>query len=173
MIGFQIALVLAVVAFTIGRDVGLTTREGRSAPPDQISQPNPPSPNAGADHQTDGSSVALRPGTNERLVESTVQYHWQHRYWQPQGDRLVGFYRTEFGSYEGYILNWRSRRREFFIIGPPRELSSHMHASCFFPRGNDLFFVHFGRTPSSVDAGILEVEMVLAEALTGLNQRPR
>jgi hypothetical protein len=97
--------------------------------------------------------------------------YWDLQHWLRQGDRLVGFYRTPQGSYGGYILHPDLPRPEFFIVRPPKELEQHRHWICFRPIGNETYSVHFNPAPQNPDAGILEVEKVLTEALTGRGRR--
>ena len=97
--------------------------------------------------------------------------YWETKRWKLKGDRLIGFYRTPYGSYEGYIKEPKSERPEFFIINPPNELRSHPHARCFQRREEGHYAVHFYPAPSCPDAGILEVERVLVEAFTGQRRR--
>jgi hypothetical protein len=93
------------------------------------------------------------------------------RHWQRKGDRLVGFYRTRYGSYEGYIKHPEYSRPEFYIVNPPAELWNHPHRHCFRKAEGDHYAIHFYPVPSFPDAGILEVERVLVEALTGQRGR--
>jgi len=112
------------------------------------------------------------PQEEDRIVIRPIKRpYWEQKGWKPNGDRLIGFYETPMGLFQGYIEDWRSRRPQFYIIKPPRELRYHNHWACFREKGNNLFWVHFGETPTNPDAGILEIEKVLAEALSRADRR--
>ena len=110
-------------------------------------------------------------GDEVTVIRHVVEPYWQERHWQPHGKRLDGFYRTPLGSFQGYVEDWQSRSPNFYIIDPPKRLRHHSHWACFRSRGNGRYWVHFGRTPSSADGGIIEIEKVLAEALSGSPRR--
>ena len=100
------------------------------------------------------------------VIHPVDRPYWDLRHWYRVGDRLTGFYRTRGGSYEGYILDSQAPRPQFFIVHPPQELHKHPHAICFRPVGRGTFAIHFNPAPRNPDAGILEVEKVLGEALS-------
>ena len=100
-----------------------------------------------------------------------VRPYWDLNHWKLKGDRLVGFYRTRYGSYEGYINHPKSSRPEFYIAGPPAALRDHRHWICFRSIGGNRYAIHFVPAPPHPDAGILEVERVLFEALSGQGRR--
>ena len=100
-----------------------------------------------------------------------VRPYWDVNHWKLKGDRLAGFYRTRHGSYEGYINHPKSSRPEFYIVKPPEELRHHRHWICFHHIGGGRYSIHFSPAPSFPDAGILEVEEVLFEALSGQGRR--
>ena len=106
------------------------------------------------------------------IAEHAVDPYWLEMGWKIAGNRLVGFYRTRMGSYEGHISDWQTKQPLFFITSPPSELARHEHVYCFRPRGNGLYWVHFRRLYSDIDAGIIEIETVLAQALAGTHQKP-
>lgn len=108
----------------------------------------------------------VRPAQRARVAIHPVDRpYWRYKHWKVRGNQLDGFYRTPLGSFEGHIKQFRSHRPEFFIVNPPRQLKSHAHWACFHSRGPNRYWIHFGSAPASPDAGILEVERVLAEAL--------
>jgi len=96
---------------------------------------------------------------------------WDVEHWRVNGDRLVGYYRTPYGSFEGVITQWRSPRPQLEIVGPPQELRDSAHWPCFQPVGNNHYAIHFSPPPPNPDAGIVAVEAVLAEALAGQRRR--
>jgi len=93
--------------------------------------------------------------------------YWDLTHWREVGDRLVGFYRTPWGSFEGYILHARGKRPQFYLVNPPPELSRHPHRGCFHDTGQNTntYLVHLWPVPENADAGILAIEKVLGEAL--------
>ena len=101
-----------------------------------------------------------------RTVRPVQRPYWELQHWRFNGSALVGFYRTPFGSYAGRIENARSRNPSFYIFNPPGALRGHPHWICFHHKGNGRYWIHFSPAPPTPDAGILEVEKVLAEALS-------
>ena len=117
-------------------------------------------------------SPPARDNHPQRIVIHPVArpYH-ELQHWEVNGDRLVGFYRTPYGSYEGYIRNWRTHAPAFYIINPPQQLRYHPHWVCFTHIGRGRYLIHFYPHPKNPDAGILETEKVLAEALSGQRRK--
>ena len=117
--------------------------------------------------------VMLRtPRSTSRLsVHPIDRPYWELKHWRANGNRLRGFYRTPHGSIEGYIKHYKSSRPEFFIVNPPQQLRRHKHWICFHNVGSNRYSIHFSPAPSSADAGILEVEKVLAEAFLQQGRR--
>ena len=113
----------------------------------------------------------VRNGRSSRLVKPVDRPYWQLQHWKEAGDRLTGFYRTPYGSYEGYILHPNAPRPQFFIKKPPAALKEHPHWICFHSVGKGTYSIHFSPAPPTPDAGILEVEKVLGEALSGKGRR--
>jgi hypothetical protein len=125
------------------------------------------------EHEVDTPSPLHSPDSKTIVVEHVVKPYWRETGWKANGGRLTGCYRTQSGSFKGYIDGWQSQRPLFYIINPPSALSRHTHSQCFNPRGNGLYWVHFGNPATNVDAGIIEIETVLTEALAGAHRRPR
>ena len=121
--------------------------------------PEPPSPEPMSD------AVIL-------VVEHVVDPYWTEMNWEPDGNRLRGWYRTQFGSFRGDVENWQSREPGFHIENPPSALRQHPHWACFRPCGNGRYWVHFRDLPRSIDRGIIEIESVLTQAL-GHSRRTR
>jgi len=105
--------------------------------------------------------------TSRTVVSPIDRPYWDLKHWQLKGDQLVGFYRTRYGSYEGCIKHPRFSRPEFYIVEPPEQLRHHPHWICFHSIGGNRYAIHFSPAPPNPDAGILEVEKVLVEALSG------
>jgi len=169
MATFALALMAGVIGFVIGWDFGL--RDGMRATPSSRQPQESPQPVEDLSAtiriaEVPPADLSAEPDDGVLHVEHAVEPYWQEMGWQPRGKRLEGFYRTQVGSYQGYIDKWQSREPRFHIVSPPTELRQHSHWACFRPRGNGLFWVHFAHTPSGVDAGIVEIETVLSEALT-------
>ena len=87
------------------------------------------------------------------------------RGWRKKGKKLIGAFRTPRGSMVGEISMAKIHRPEFFVINPPKSLLSGDHSACFRRRGGGKYYVHFGIHSPEVDAGILAVERLLAQAL--------
>ena len=128
---------------------------------------------AGVIHVGASSVITRRPTTGRAatLIRPINRPYWQLRHWERKGDRLTGFYRTPGGTYEGYILHPNAPRPEFFIKNPPAALKRHHHWICFHAVSKDSYSIHFSPAPPNPDAGILAVEKVLSEALTGKGRR--
>jgi hypothetical protein len=90
---------------------------------------------------------------------------WQDRRWIKKGRRFEGAYRTEFGSIAGEI-RIEDGTPSYYILNPPKNLLTGSHGACFRPRGSGKYWVHFAEHSSgNIDAGILAVEALLAQAL--------
>lgn len=113
--------------------------------------PSPPS----SSRQGDVNFILIRRNTRSFHVE---------RGWHRKGRRLVGFYRTKHGSYEGHIENPDSRHPSYFITNPPREVLSGTHGPCFSECRRGVFSIHFSPKPRSVDSGIKSVETTITES---------
>lgn len=91
------------------------------------------------------------------------------RGWKRDGNRLIGAYRTPRGSFVGEISLTHPSNPEFFILNPPESLLTGRHASCFRKRNSgkqgDRYFVHFGLSNPDIDAGIVAIEKLIAQAL--------
>lgn len=110
--------------------------------------------------------IEIRPVARSQVaVEPKYRPYWQMQDWTPDGDRLIGEYKTPLGSFVGYVNNFRSQRPQFFIVNPPKQLSRHSHHACFQKKGNGHTWIHFGIKPTDPDSGIREIEKVLTEAL--------
>lgn len=157
---------LIFLAFYLGWREG--RKGGEATPPPRIQRGRRTPPQIPIREIRDGPRVA-RPATAQQegpiIIRPVRRPYWEQRHWQPRGNRLRGFYQTPHGSFQGYVDNWRSRNPVFYIIKPPPQLRHHPHWACFRKRGANLFWIHFAEQPPDPDAGILEMEKVLAEAL--------
>lgn len=111
-------------------------------------------------------TVVRPPQASRIFVRPIDRPYWELKHWHFKGNDLVGFYRTPYGSYEGYIKHPNCLRPEFYIVDPPVELRAHPHWICFHHIGGNRYSIHFSPPPPNPDAGIVEVEKVLAEALS-------
>lgn len=105
------------------------------------------------------------------VIKPIDRPYWDIQHWQLHGDRLDGFYRTPFGSHQGYVLCAKGPRPQFYIVDPPDCLKHHSHWICFHPAGVGTYSVHLNPAPENADAGILAIEKVLGEALAGKGRR--
>ncbi len=101
------------------------------------------------------------------VVRPVSRPYWDLRRWTLEQGRLKGFYQTPYGSYEGEIAQPKSPHPQFFIKKPPRALKEHDHWVCFHAAGNNTYRIHFSPKPKHPDEGILAVERVLIDALSG------
>jgi hypothetical protein len=91
---------------------------------------------------------------------------WQIKNWKRDGNWLHGAYRlSNLRSFAGSIDISDPYRPEFYITSPPASVLEGDHAACFRKRGDGRFFVHFGLSNPSIDAGVVAVEKLLAQAL--------
>ncbi len=89
---------------------------------------------------------------------------WQDRHWVKQGTRLIGAFRTEFGSVAGEI-RMENGSPSYYLVNPPQALLKGSHGACFRRRRGNRYWVHFANHISgNIDAGIVAVEALLAQA---------
>jgi hypothetical protein len=84
--------------------------------------------------------------------------------WKEQADRLAGSYNTYDSTYAGYVTNWQSQRRKFFIVNPPQSLRDHSQPNQLVHRGNGRYLIKFATRPPYAGAGIRAIEQMLVEA---------
>jgi len=99
-----------------------------------------------------------------KIVKRISEPLWMRRGWQRKGDDYRGFYRTQYGSYQGKIVYRYAGKVQFFIINPPACLKDHPHAPCFISKGGGKFEVHFEEKSKTIDDGILAIEQILIDA---------
>jgi len=104
------------------------------------------------------------PASARTIVERDTVPLWAERHWQKSGQTYTGFYRTEFGSWEGRIEETPGGLIRFYLNKPPACLSSHSHYSCFLPKGGGLYEVHFRIPAKTASDGIVQIERILGEA---------
>ena len=162
-----IGLVLLVcTAYCFWRVVESSGREGRTAPPISVTPSSSVPIHIREITPTEEDLTINEPDDSVVLVEHVTESYWEETGWHPEGRRLIGYYRTPFGSFEGYIERWRTGEPKFYIVRPPRELRDCEHWVCFRARGSGHYWVHFGQKPRTPDTGIVEIERILTEALS-------
>ena len=130
--------------------------------PKTIAIPQPQQLGAAADPDPDPSSISPTSPSNSgiRVIRTTRQA----LDWKESDDRLVGTYKAQNGTYAGYIRNWQSQSREFYIVSPPATLRDHIHGKALSHRGQGRYLIRFAVVPTSTLAGVRAVEQMLAEA---------
>lgn len=81
-----------------------------------------------------------------------------------------GYYRTKLGAYKGKAYVTPSGRVEFYIENPPMyALRIHKRGPCFMkqPFDGNWFLVHKHNTYCDLGSGIITIETILYEALSG------
>jgi hypothetical protein len=99
--------------------------------------------------------------------------YWHDAGWEERPGALIGHYRANEEKYPGCVLLRDSLFRpwEFYIYGPPKQLLEGTHGACFYYRGGKgeeaKYWVHWSEPPADIDAGIMQIERNLVEALGG------
>jgi hypothetical protein len=89
---------------------------------------------------------------------------WMLKGWQHVEGGLKGVYRTKYGSWWGAIKTLSRTQWQFFLFNPPAQLHGHYKWGCFFPRGENWFYVNFAKPPHGIDEGIAKIESIILEA---------
>ena len=97
-------------------------------------------------------------------IQRNTQPLYAEKGWQRVGGDLRGSYWAWPRSYEGRIERAFHSDRRFFIFRPPPEVLNGPHSPCFRQRSKGVYEVHWSRGPKDVNAGILGIEQVIAEA---------
>ena len=121
--------------------------------------PRPPNPEESPKQKTPATQLEPPSQPTPNIHQSTQR----ELYWQERDDRLVGTYQTRSCSYAGYITNWESARRQFFIIYPPQSLRDNSQPNQLVHRGNGRYLIRFSTRPASAGDGIRAIEKMLAE----------
>ncbi len=101
-----------------------------------------------------------------KVVQRQARPLWMERGWVRSENRNSGYYRTQFGAYQGRITERYAGYFEFLIFCPPKSLKHHSHAACFIPKGGGKYEVHFSTKARTPDEGILAIEKIIAECHT-------
>ncbi|MDP3041767.1 MAG: hypothetical protein Q8N62_03415 [Candidatus Omnitrophota bacterium] len=95
-----------------------------------------------------------------------LPYHLE-KGWQKIRGVHHGYYRCRLGAFKGEIEERPGGDYKFFIFDPPEEVLNGPHAPCFTHVGNNRHHVHFGVNSEDLDSGIMAVERLLYQNLTG------
>jgi len=112
------------------------------------------------------SKTIVAPQTRRRTarVRRDPTTYWQDKGWIKSRDTYNGFFSVNGQRWPGVIKWHKLGLRDCHISNPPAGLWEHLHASCFSHIGKGKYSVHFTRQPQTVDAAIVTVERILAEA---------
>lgn len=152
--GFLSYLALHIAARGIASLRRSKTVPIRGQPP-----PRPPSTSRLLKQPAPAAQRTLTPQEAPRIPQQTAP-----AYWKEQANRLVGTYQTRNSTYAGYITNWQSASRKFFIIYPPQSLRDHFQGNQLIHRGNGRYVIRFITRPVCAGDGIRAIEQLLAEA---------
>lgn len=114
----------------------------------------------------DLASRVARPVKEPIAVYRRAIPYWQERGWVQKGDYYTGNYQTPYGAFQGSARQI-SGRLEFALKNPPAELAAHGHWSCFREMRDGWYSVHMSIRPKDLSAGIMAIEQLLREALSG------
>jgi len=95
--------------------------------------------------------------------ESHIPY-WQESNWLKTSKGFRGTYKTNFGSWQGFIERNFEGNYSFYIFNPPEKLKESDHWQCFTEKGNDKYLIHFSEKPENIDSGILTIEGLISDA---------
>lgn len=95
-----------------------------------------------------------------------LPYHLE-KGWQKNGRVHEGYYRCRLGAFKGEIEERFNGDFAFFIFDPPQKILSSSHGACFTRAGDNRYHVHFGVNSGDLDSGIMAVERLLYQNLTG------
>ncbi len=108
---------------------------------------------------------------SQKTVKRNIAPLWKERKWNKAGNTYNGFYRTQYGSYKGKIIERYQGLIQFYIFNPPKCLAQHSHFACFIPKEGKKYEIHFSTMAKTADEGILAIEKILTEAHQLLQKR--
>ena len=97
---------------------------------------------------------------------SPLPYHLE-KGWQKIGRVHHGYYRCRLGAFKGEIEERPGGDYKFYIFYPPQKILTGSHKACFTNNGGNRYHVHFGVNSENLDSGIMAVERLLYQNLTG------
>ena len=95
-----------------------------------------------------------------------LPYHLE-KGWQKKGKIYQGYYRCQLGAFRGQIEERFGGDYKFYIFDPPEAVLTGSHKACFTNVGAGRYHVHFGVNSGDLDSGIMAVERLLFQNLTG------
>ena len=95
-----------------------------------------------------------------------LPYHLE-KGWQKNGRVHHGYYRCRLGAFKGEIEERPGGDYKFYIFDPPQKILTGSHKDCFTNNGGNRYHVHFGVNSENLDSGIMAVERLLYQNLTG------
>ena len=107
---------------------------------------------------------------SQHTVRLTPQPYWQEMGWQRNEDGYIGHFRTFGRTFPGRIVRAYGDTWDFFVHIPEPwpELRAHHKWGCYQLQGEDGWRkLHWNTRPTSIDAGIQDIENVLAQATPG------
>ncbi len=97
------------------------------------------------------------------VVRCMPRAFWEKLGWERTGDTYQGYYRTPFGSFQGYIVQ-QGKVFCVYIFNPPAEAKKHPKWSCFVHTGNGWFWVNQKRFAKDVDGAIMAVQRIIEDS---------
>lgn len=93
------------------------------------------------------------------------QTFYEERGWRLRDNALHGWCRTRRGAVQARIDGPFGASPRYSLINPPKQLLNGPHGGCFRQKEANRFEVHWNSKPADVNAGILQLEHLLFEAL--------
>lgn len=94
-----------------------------------------------------------------------TQALYEERGWRLRDNVLHGWCRTRRGAFQARIDGPFDASPRYSLINPPKQLLDGPHGGCFRQKEANRFEVHWNTKPADVNAGILQLEHILFEAL--------
>jgi hypothetical protein len=109
------------------------------------------------------SIIVVRPGSKRTVIKTKPEWQLRGWFWGRRG--LEGKYQTKFGSWWGFVDMREPSALRFFVYRfPIHALRRHPKNACISFKENNWAYIDMHRA-INIDAGILEVEKILTEAL--------
>lgn len=109
-------------------------------------------------------AIAQRNG--QIVVRPDTRALWKIKNWRQTGNTLLGTYKTAAGAYSGKVI-LNGDYPSYYILQPPAALLQGPHRYCFRPRADGWYWVHFQLASPDIDSGIMAIEGLLYDAITG------
>jgi hypothetical protein len=119
--------------------------------------PSPQPPEELTDPEPSPSLPTPPSGPVVRVIRTTQQ----PLDWKERDERLVGTYKVGSNTFIGYVKDWQSQDREFYIVSPPETLRTHPYVKELAHRGQGRYLITFTVAPSSALAGVRGIEQML------------